>query len=340
MRLVRDTTETEATESATAEPIATSGGATLGQGAAVLAFDVGGTDTKAALIDGSGTVLGLSRTPTPHRGAETAAAVLDHVVSFAEAVQRQYPWVLPAAAGFVVPGLVDDDNGVALHAANLDWNDVPFKRLAEERLRMPVAFFHDVRGAGEAEHRLGAARPYSDVVVMVIGTGIASAIFLDGRPHLAGGYAGEIGHSIVDPGGQQCPCGARGCLETVSSAGAIVRRYSERTGIRPDGAKDVLARADRGDADARAVWNEALDALALSIAQITATLAPRAVVIGGGLAQAGDALFVPLRERLDGLLSFHRRPELVPALIGENAGLLGAALRARDLALSPPGGAS
>jgi len=157
-------------------------------------------------------------------------------------------------------------------------------------------------------------------------------IIIDGHAHFAGGYAGEIGHSIVDLAGARCFCGARGCLETVASAGAIARLYQEITGIRPTGAREVLEHARADDPVARKVWDDALDALALSIAQLTAFLAPQAILIGGGLAQAGDALFAPLRERADALLSFHRRPELVPAIIGENAGLIGTALRARYLA--------
>jgi glucokinase len=303
----------------------------LGVGGAVIAFDVGGTDTKSALFDETGRMLGLTRTPTPHRGADTATAVLEHVQELTLQKAREFPGVTPVAAGLIVPGLVDDDRGIGIHATNLNWSNVPFKELVEARLDIPASFSHDVRAAGEAEHRLGAARPYNNVVVMVIGTGIASALFVDGRAHIGGGYAGEIGHSVVDPAGPLCSCGAHGCLESIGSAGAIARRYQERTGIKPSGAKDVLALAKDGDVAAGEVWFDALDALALSIAQLTAILAPEAVVIGGGLAQAGDALFAPLRERVDALLSFHRRPELVPASIGENAGLFGAALRARDL---------
>jgi glucokinase len=303
----------------------------LGVGGAVIAFDVGGTDTKSALFDETGRMLGLTRTPTPHRGADTATAVLEHVQELTLQKAREFPGVTPVAAGLIVPGLVDDDRGIGIHATNLNWSNVPFKELVEARLDIPASFSHDVRAAGEAEHRLGAARPYNNVVVMVIGTGIASALFVDGRAHIGGGYAGEIGHSVVDPAGPLCSCGAHGCLESIGSAGAIARHYQERTGIKPSGAKDVLALAKDGDVAAGEVWFDALDALALSIAQLTAILAPEAVVIGGGLAQAGDALFVPLRERVDALLSFHRRPELVPASIGENAGLFGAALRARDL---------
>lgn len=306
--------------------------APLGDGAAVAVFDVGGTDMKAALFDRSGRMLGLSRTPTPHRGADTAAAVLERVDELTAEFRRNFPEVRPAAVGLIAPGLVDDDEGIVRRSANLEWADVPFKRLLQDRLGLPASFSHDVRAAGEAEFRLGAARGFGTVVVIIVGTGIAASLFIDGRAHVAGGFAGELGHAIVDPRGERCACGACGCLETVASAGAIARRYGQATGTTPIGARQVLALAEGGDQTARRIWNEALDALALSIAQLTAVLAPEAVIIGGGLAQAGDALFLPLRERVDSLLSFHRRPAVLPAMIGENAGLIGAALRAREAA--------
>jgi len=304
----------------------------LGPGTAVAAFDVGGTDMKAALFDSSGQMLGLRRTPTPHRGAETAEAVLERVEELLAEFAHTFPHVRPAGIGLIAPGVVDDDQGIVRESVNLDWNDVPFRRLLEDRLHLPASFSHDVRAAGEAEFQLGAARGFGTVVVIIVGTGIAASLVVNGRAHVAGGYAGELGHSIVDPRGALCACGARGCLETVGSAGAISRRYAEATGQEPVGAREVLALAAAGDPAARRIWNEAIDALALGIAQLTAILAPEAVVIGGGLAEAGDALFVPLRERVDALLSFHRRPLVLPALIGENAGLIGAALRARAAA--------
>ena len=186
-----------------------------------------------------------------------------------------------------------------------------------------MAFDHDVRAASWAEHRLGGARAYANSVVLVIGTGIAGALLVGGEPYTAGGYAGEIGHSPVADG-PICACGARGCLEAVASAGAIARRYRDATGITPDGARDVIARAAAGDAGrASEIWDSALDALTLSLAQLTAVVAPEAVVIGGGLSRAGDALFDELRTRLAARLSFHRLPVLVPAELSGNAGLHG-----------------
>ena len=198
------------------------------------------------------------------------------------------------AAALSVPGLVDEDAGVGIFASNLGWRDAPLREIAERELGLPVAVRHDVRAASDAEYRLGAATAYGDVVVLILGTGIAGGLVLGGRPYTGGGFAGEIGHALSDPEGERCACGAIGCLETISSAGAIARRYSAASGIDVPGAREVLAAAAAGDLDAVRIWDDALRALAEQLARLVAILAPEAVVIGGGLAQAGPALFEPL----------------------------------------------
>lgn len=306
----------------------------LGPGEAVLAFDVGGTDTKSALVDTAGNVLGLRRTRTPLDPADPAGTIVAALAELAREHRADAPHVEPATVGISVPGLVDERAGVGVFASNLGWRDAPIRALAERAMGLPVAFGHDVRSAGDAEHRLGAARGYGDVVVLAIGTGIAGAIVLGGRPYAGGGHAGELGHSLADPLGERCACGAIGCLETIASAGAIARRYTAASGTPVSGARDVLAAATAGDPIAKRVWDDAVEALAEELARLVATLAPEAVIIGGGLAGAGPALFGPLGARLDALLSFHRRPALVHAELGDDAGLLGTALAARDLAES------
>ena len=304
--------------------------ATIGRGAPVLAFDVGGTDIKSALFDGDGNAVGLRRTPTPAGGADAAERLIERLAELSGELRDQHPDIVPQAVGIVVPGIVDEQAGVGVFSSNLGWRDAPIRDLAAARFGLPVAFDHDVRTASWAEHVLGGARSYENSVVLIIGTGIAGAILIDGRPHTAGGYAGEIGHSPL--GEWPCPCGARGCLEAIASAGAISRRYEEATGSDVDGAKEVIALAAAGDETAARIWEEALDALTMSIAQLTAVIAPEAVVIGGGLSRAGGALFDQLRARLRDRLSFHRIPELVAAELSGNAGILGSALRAREVA--------
>lgn len=302
----------------------------IGPGRPVAAFDVGGTDIKSAVFDADGVMFGLSRTPTIKTKEDSPAALLRQLSHLRRRLAALFPDVDPLGAGVVVPGVVDDAKGIARYSANLGWSNAPVKRLCEAEFDLPVAFSQDVRAAGLAEFQLGAARPFLTVNVIVIGTGIAGALFVDGQAYASGGYAGEIGHSITDPTGPECHCGAKGCLESVASAGAIARRYAELTGIEPAGAEGVLSLAEGGDETAQFVWSQAIEALATNLAQQSAMLAPEAFVIGGGLAEAGDALFTPLAGRLNALLSYHRRPRLLPAQLGENAGLIGAALLARN----------
>jgi glucokinase len=305
----------------------------LGAGPAVLAFDVGGTDMKSALVDSSGRVLGLRRSRTPLDGDRTPEAIVRRASELAAELAANHPEHSPVAAGLIVPGIVDPHDGVAVYSSNLGWRNAPLRTLAERALGLPVAFHHDVTAASLAEHRLGAASRFDDVVVLIIGTGIAGSLILGGRPHIAGGYAGEFGPSPVAET-PDCVGGARGCLEAIASAGAIARRYTEQSGSFVVGAREVIDLASAGDSTAREIWESALDALALSVSQIAATIAPDAILIGGGLSRAGDDLFVPVAARMDARLSFHRRPLLIPAQLGDDAGLLGAALVARERAVA------
>ncbi|HEX4701660.1 MAG TPA: ROK family protein, partial [Pseudonocardiaceae bacterium] len=187
-----------------------------------------------------------------------------------------------------------------------------------------------VAAYGLAEQRMGAARGARDAVVMPIGTGIAGALIMDGTLRSGGGYAGEIGH--VDVGhGLPCGCGLTGCLEAIASSAAIARRYTEKTGRAVPGAAEVLDAVTEGDTVAVEVWDDAVDALARGIRVLATLLGPEVVVLGGGLAMAGDLLLAPVARRLASLLSFQRRPELRLAELGDEAGSLGAGLFALDL---------
>ncbi|NNC11718.1 ROK family protein [Planctomonas sp. JC2975] len=326
-------TETSAAQKSGSDSASVDEVTLLGPGAAVLAFDVGGTDMKAALVDSDGQLRETLRTPTPLEGEGTGRAVVATAARLASELTARHADVSPAAAGLLVPGNVDDVRGIGVFAENLGWVEYPFRDEGSAALGLPVAFGHDVRGAGEAEHRLGAARGFDDVLVVTIGTGIAAAVYVGGRLHTGGGLAGEIGHDRVAEG-PVCACGGRGCLEAVASAAAIARRYTARTGRSVSGAREVLDRMHRGDANAAAAWESALDALAIGFSHAVALLAPQAIVVGGGLSEAGEELLQPLRERLDGILTFHRRPLLIKASIGADAGLYGSALAARDVAAS------
>lgn len=298
---------------------------------AVLAFDVGGTDMKVGVIlgdpgQGDVAVRDLQRHRTPLDGARSGESVCAKIVQLTAEYRASHPELNICAVGVTVPGIVDEDAGVGVYSANLGWRDFPFTATLTQALGLPVGFGHDVGMAGEAEFRLGAAVGKSDVLVLIIGTGIAGAVLCDGQRVAGGGYAGEIGHALVP-----APDGTLAIMESLGSAGAIARRYTEATGTKVAGAREVMALAAAGDEAARTVWSDAIDALAFSVAQCVSILGTETVVLGGGLSMAGSALFEPLAARVDELLTFHRRPEYVHAALGENAGLIGSALKARSL---------
>ncbi len=293
----------------------------------VIAVDVGGTETKAALVAGTASDV---RAVRQRRRATTrdADAVVDDVAALVDELRAGADDV--EAVGLVVPGVVDEEDGVGVYSANLGWQDYPFVKQVEARTGLRTAFGHDVRAGGLAELRIGNAKGLRDAVIMPIGTGIAAALVLDGRVYRGDGSVGEIGH--VDVGhGDPCGCGQTGCVEARASSAAIARRYTERSGNPVTGAADVARLVRAGENDAVVVWREAVDALARGILLVAALLGPEAVVLGGGLALAGPLLVDPLRDRLDGLITFQRRPELRLAALGDEAGCLGAALLAIDM---------
>lgn len=289
----------------------------------VIGLDVGGTTMKAAITRDS-EVLAAETWPTDR--ADPVGGVLDFA---AHLVARATSLDSPAgAAGIVVPGIVDEATGTAVHSANLGWRDVPLLHLARERLGIPVAIGHDVRAGGLAEAVLGAGRgDTGDFVFMAIGTGIAAALIVNGTPYPGvSGWSGEIGHVVVRPDGDACACGNKGCLETYASAAAISRRYGENVP-----AEEVIARAEKNEAKATAVWSEALDCLADGLAAATLLLDPGLLVMGGGLAQAGDDLLTPLQSRLEDRLTFRRPPLLVLSELEDQAAVKGATILATRL---------
>ncbi|WP_433388154.1 ROK family protein [Micromonospora sp. KLBMP9576] len=296
----------------------------------VIALDVGGTGMKCALVGADGAVLHTERHTTdagrgPHAVVQTVLAVAEGLAGKARADGLE-----PVAAGIAVPGVIDESRGVAVWSANLGFRDVPLRELARERLGLPTALGHDVRAGGLAEARLGAGRDGGHVLFVAIGTGIAAAHVVAGTAATgAHGAAGEIGHILVRPGGPRCGCGRPGCLEAVSSAAAIGRRYSALVGV-PVTAAEVAERAAAGEPLAVDVWRKAIEALADGLATGQALFDVETVVLGGGLARAGARLFDPLRAALHERMTFHREPRLVAAALGDEAGCLGAALLALD----------
>lgn len=292
------------------------------QGGPVVAIDVGGTAIKGAVVGPGGEILSSSRWVTPV--AAGPDAVVATVLSAVEEMLAATPDA--AAIGVVVPGSVDEDAGIGLWSENIGWRDVPFRRLIEERVSVPVGFGHDVRAGGIAEREQGSGAEFSDTLFLPIGTGISGAMCVEGR-FVGGRNSGEIGH-ISTGFPDVCVCGATGCLEAIASGASIARRYAAAGGA-PHSAAEVAGLAASGDAVAEGIWTDAIEALARALTTYTSILAPELIVLGGGVSAAGDALLLPLRHRLHALLSWQDEPQLIVSRLGDNASCLGAAILAR-----------
>jgi glucokinase len=308
----------------------------------VAAVDVGGTRVKAALVDRSYHVVAALTVPTP---ADVAADIGGTVAAaVAELLADAGPDAGPddgldngsdarpvrvVGCGVVVPGLVDERRGVGLWSANLGWRDLPVGAPVSARLQVPTAVGHDVRAGLLAETRLGAARGARHALFLPVGTGIAGALMLEGILVSADGWAGELGHMVVDPAGPPCACGAVGCLEAIGSASAVERAYAASTGRRCS-AEQVAALTAAGEPSASLVWERAVSALGAALAATVTLTGVDLVLLGGGLAESGETLLRPLRADLDARLTFQRRPRLEKAALGDRAGCLGAACLAWD----------
>lgn len=289
----------------------------------ILALDLGGTAIKSAMLTNLNTLVQARSTPTPQGdpSAKLAIAVLSGII--AEYMKENEV----GRVGLVIPGLVDAINGISIFSGTLGWRNVDFAGALSAAAGVPVYLDHDVTAAGLAELKIGASAPYSNSVLVQIGTGIASAIVIDGQIYRPHGVVGEIGHAPIGSG-KPCPCGLRGCLEMSASGGAITRAYFAQTGKNATPLQ-IFERAQGGEVAAGQVWQEMIDALALSFAWLASTLAPEAIILGGGIAQAGKPIADAISTSLDSHLSIHRKPEILISTLADQAACLGAGFMAR-----------
>ena len=308
----------------------------------LLGIDIGGTNVKAALVSVEGAVASFAAAEwsggPPSDAVDAARALADRLLD-----EGSDP---PEACGCGCAGLVDRDRGIVRLSPNLpSWRDVELAKALEDGLGLRTAVENDANAAAYAEFVVGAARGSDNAVMLTLGTGIGGGIVLGGKLYRGShGAAGEIGHSPIDPDGPPCSCGARGCLEALSNAFSITERAANLVaGGRPSSlaalaAKKILTAKDVGDAAAAGdqVALEALSstgaALGAGLATIVQFLDPDVVVVGGGVASVGEHLLGPARDEMVARVqgSEFRAPRVVPAELGEAAGVVGAALLARD----------
>lgn len=306
-----------------------------------IGVDIGGTKVLAVSLDESGTILNEERRPTP-RGAE---ALVETVAEVVAAVRGS---IESLRLGVGAPGLVDRD-GVLHFAPNLRNADgLALRRSLEAAIPGSVVRVgNDATCAGWAERTYGAARGADHAILVTLGTGIGGGIVVNGQLlEGANGYAGEIGHMVVDRNGPPCPCGKRGCWERFASGSGLGRlareaahagqadRVVELAGGDPEAVRGehVTRAAMEGDAEALEVFTQFSWWLALGLANLANVFDPQCFVLGGGLVEAGMVLLEPTRRAfLELVEAADQRPEvgIVLAQLGERAGAIGAAALAR-----------
>ncbi len=310
----------------------------------VLGIDVGGTNLVAGCVSTDGArVEGLLSEPTrPEEGADgVIARILDVARRSMAGLAAAVPGAKVDGVGIGAPGPLDTRRGIVLLTPNLGWVDMPLRDRVAKGLGLPAALDNDANCAVLGEHWRGAAQGTRQALGVTIGTGIGGGLILDGRLyHGASDCAGEIGHTTIEMNGRRCACGNYGCLEAYASGPAIARRAVEavetgaesslaallRRGPAAVTAQMVYEAATAGDALAREVVQDTARFLGAGIANLVNVYNPEVVVVCGGVTQAGDSLFVPLRREV-GRRAFRPAVDvcrILPGALPGTAGVVGA----------------
>jgi glucokinase len=309
-----------------------------------IGIDVGGTKVLGGVVDANGKIRATARKDTPRQGGR---ALTQTIADTALELMAEHS---VTSIGVSAAGFVSSDRKTMLATPNIaDWNGVDLDAELTSLIGLPVVIENDANAAAWGEVKFGAARGKSDVLMITIGTGIGGGIITKGKLHRgAFGIAAEIGHMRVVPDGLLCGCGAYGCFEQYGSGNALLRFAREAAQANPTSAGNLLSLGDgtiegiSGGAITRAAsagdqlsldaFSSLGDWIAAGIASLSVVLDPECIVIGGGVIDAGDVLLAPIREGLEKYMPFarmHPYPEIIPALLGNDAGLVGAADLAR-----------
>lgn len=311
----------------------------------VVGIDLGGTNARCAVIDEKLNVVARERCSTPAK--EGFDAVMRTLAKLTADTLAAAKLTAADARALCVacPGPLDGDTGVVLEAPNLGWHNAPAAKTLSELTGIKTFLENDANAAGYGEFIAGAGKGANTMIMMTLGTGVGGAVIIDG--HLRRGpcwTGGELGHVVVQDGGRKCGCGQRGCLEAYSSATATVARFLEG---RRFGWPTSLADISPAEVTCASIFNAAKEGdelalhtvagtaryIAIAAAGLANLLNPDRLVISGGMIQAGDFLFDQIRAE------YWSRPfekpvrhmEILPATLGEDAGVVGAAGCAWDL---------
>ena len=307
-----------------------------------IGLDVGGTSTKGALVDDSGTViLRVERRTDPTAGTKGSLEIADEVIARSADLGES-----PEAVGVGAAGFIDSSTGSVTFAPNLTYDDPHIAEAIRVRTGLPVVVDNDANVAAWGERAFGVARGFDNVVLLTLGTGVGSGFIVSGRLlRGATGAGAEFGHVVVDPDGPECPCGLRGCIEQLASGGAIgraARRAAEEhpttTMISFAGSPDAItaehvAKAAREyDEVALELMRNAGRSLGIGLSNLANLFDPETIVLGGSVAKAGEAFLGVARDTLVAMTAAQKRRPMRLDITGlkHDAGIVGAAALAFD----------
>ena len=310
-----------------------------------IGVDIGGTNIKVGLVSDELSLLRSLSVRFPHDGAASVIAAIAEAVDDLlkqEGLTRKDL----ESIGIVVPGSIDQTGALVIDAYNLGFHDVPLKAMAQEAFgEVPIYLANDANGAALAELYVGAFRGCKTAVLFTLGTGLGGGIILGGHMFNGGMNQGvELGHMILEHDGEHCTCGNDGCMEAYCAASALARDgrraalrqpdslLAKRAAGDPDAidAKLIIDLAKEGDEMTKALFGRYVGYLSSACASIFNLLDPEVIAIGGGVCAAGEFLFAPLREQTTEKCFYKTHGRLVPAELGNDAGMIGAAMLHRD----------
>jgi glucokinase len=306
-----------------------------------IGVDIGGTNIKIGLVDEAMEIVARTSIRFPHESAQAVVQALSAAIRELLEKKELTPKSLDSI-GLLVPGSISPDGASVIDAYNLDFHDVPLRALTQAQFPgVPVFLANDANGAALAELMKGAFVGCQTAVLFTLGTGLGGGIILNGKMFNGGlNHGVELGHAYLVDGGEACTCGNRGCIEAYCAATALAREGVQEMRLCHDSllyihtggkeqkvdAKLVTDCAKEGDEAAVRAFNTYLGHLSSACASIFNILDPEVLALGGGLCAAGDFLFAPLQDLVTEKCFYKTRGKLVPAVMGNDAGIIGAAM--------------
>jgi glucokinase len=290
----------------------------------VIGIDIGGTNIRIGLMDLKANLKKVVNIPTQkEKGVKD---VLRRLFLSIDGITINNK-VKIKGIGIGCPGPLDDKKGIIISPPNLpDWHGLKLKKIVETKYKCEVAVENDANCAAMGEFVKGAGKPYNNIVLLTLGTGVGSGVIIDKKLLRGGGFAAELGHVSLNPKGPKCGCGKKGCLEAYASATAMVKKGRRVFKGKEVTAKFLFSAAKKGNKKAKAIVDEAVYYLAVAIGNYANAFNPEAIILSGGMIKAGSYLFDNIKKQLkdQALAVVLKDLKIISAKLGEDAGVIGA----------------